>query len=403
VLRNAGLADAELLIAVTDSDQINVLACMVAQVESKVRIKVARIRTHEVEEWRAILDKAGIRVDLVIHPETHIAERIMRVLDAPGVSDIVDFAEGRVLLFGMNLEAGNPVAGRTLEDLDRAGPPRDSLIAMVFRGPQVIIPHGAVELHEGDHLYVVCTRENFAEVQKFMGLRARGSVERVFLLGGKQLAISCAEMLERRGVSVKLFETDPARAARIAEILPNTVVIQGDGTDQRLLEEEHIRGVDAYLALTGDDEDNIIASLLARRLGARKVVALINRMNYLPMAQRLGVNTTVSPRLTVVDRILQFVRKGRVLSVTTFREEEAEAIELIASDQSKYVGRKLADMRLPRGAIVGAIVRENGEVLIPRGNASINGGDRVIFFALENVVPELETAFLAESRRRGRP
>jgi len=180
-------------------------------------------------------------------------------------------------------------------------------------------------------------------------------------------------------------------------------VLHGDGTDENLLLSEHVADVDVFCALTNDDENNIMSSLLAKSGGARKVVALINRMNYLPMAQRLGVNTTVSPRLTVVDRILQFVRKGRVLSVTTFREEEAEAIELIASDQSKYVGRKLADMRLPRGAIVGAIVRENGEVLIPRGNASINGGDRVIFFALENVVPELETAFLAESRRRGRP
>ena len=151
--------------------------------------------------------------------------------------------------------------------------------------------------------------------------------------------------------------------------------------------------------MTNDDEDNIIASLLARKLGAKKVVALVNRLNYLPMAQRLGINTTVSPRLAAVDRILQFVRKGRVLSVTTFREEEAEAIELIAAEGSKYVGRSLREIRFPRGAIVGAIARPNGEVVVPRGEGTIQAGDRVIFFTLENTVPLLESAFLAEARR----
>ncbi|HSB60112.1 MAG TPA: NAD-binding protein, partial [Vicinamibacteria bacterium] len=222
---------------------------------------------------------------------------------------------------------------------------------------------------------------------------------RVFVVGGKQIGILVAETLEQQGVKVKLFERDAARAERIAGILKKTVVIQGDGTDQATLEEANLGGVDAFLALTGDDEDNIIASLLARRLGVRKVVALINRLNYLPLAQRLGVNATVSPRLAAVDRILQFVRKGgHILSVTTFREEEAEAIELIATEGSKYVGRALRDLRFPGGAIVGAIVRPSGEVIVPRGDVAIQGGDRVIFFTLERVVRDLESAFL-EPRR----
>jgi trk system potassium uptake protein TrkA len=157
--------------------------------------------------------------------------------------------------------------------------------------------------------------------------------------------------------------------------------------------------VDAFLAFTNEDEVNIIASLLARRLGAHKVVALINRLNYLPMAQRLGVHTAVSPRLAAVDLILQFVRKGRVMSVTTFREEEAEAIELVATERSPYVGRKLKELRFPRGSIVGAIVHPDGEVSVPRGEVEIRPGDRVIFFALEGAVPELESAFLAEGGR----
>lgn len=399
-LREAGVADAEMLIAVTDSDETNLLACLIAQVESKARVKVARVRTHEVDEWRRVTAASGVRIDLIIHPETDIAERIMRVVRVPGVSDILEFADGEVRLFGMNVEADNWVAGKTLEELTQAGPPRDSLIAMIFRGAQVIIPHGAQTLLPGDHVYVVATRANLDAVLEFMGLQARQALKRVFILGGKQIGILVAQRLEQQGVSVKLFERDLARSERIASILDKSVVVHADGTDQAVLEEEHVEGVDAFLAITNDDEDNIIASLLARRLGVGKVVALINRLNYLPLAQRLGVNATVSPRLTAVDRVLGYVRKGRVLSVTTFREEEAEAIELVASSGTRYVGKQLREIRFPRGAIVGAIVRPGGEVLVPRGQDEIRAGDRVIFFALESVVPKLEGAFLSSGQDR---
>jgi trk system potassium uptake protein TrkA len=399
-LRRAGVADSDLFIAATNMDEINILACLIAHVESKTLMKVARIRTHEVEEWKQVVAGAGVKLDLVIHPETDIADRIMRVVGMPGVSDILEFADGGVRLFGMNVEPGSWLAGKTLEELARAGPPRDSLIAMIFRGSQVIIPHGAEVLRGGDHIYVVATRENIDAVAAFMGLTAHESLRRVFILGGKQIGILVAERLEEKGVSVKLFERDPARSERIAGILHKAVVVQADGTDQGVLQEAHVEGADAFLALTNDDEDNIIASLLARRMGVKKVVALINRLDYLPLAQRLGVNATVSPRLAVVDRALQFVRKGRVMSVTTFREEEAEALELEAAEGTKYVGKPLRELRFPRGAIVGAIVRPDGRVIGPRGEEVIQAGDRVIFFALESVIPELESAFLATGRAR---
>lgn len=393
-LRRAGLAEAEMLIAATNDDGTNVLACLIAQVESDVRVKVARMRTHEVEHWRRVTQQAGLEIDLIIHPESDIADRIMRVANYPGVSDVLEFARGGARLFGMNLEPDNWMAGKTLGELEKAGPPKDSLIAMIFRGSQVIIPHGAETLRPGDHVYGMATRENLEEVLSFMGIETRKKLERVFIIGGKQLGIRIAEMLEVKGVQVKLFEKDLARCEKISTILTKTIVIHGDGTDQSTLMEENIEGVDAFLSLTNHDEENIIASLLARRLGVKKVVSLVNRLSYLPMVQRLGVNTTVSPHLAAVDRILQYVRKGRVLSVTTFGEEEAEAIELIASKGTKYVGRNLSEVRFPRGAIVGAIARPDGQVVIPRGDASIQPGDRIIFFALESVVAELESTFL---------
>jgi len=209
-------------------------------------------------------------------------------------------------------------------------------------------------------------------------------------------------LLEQQDVQVKLFERDPGRADRVSRLLNRTVVINGDGTDQATLEEAGVADTHAFLALTKDDEDNIIASLLARRLGVQKVVALINRLNYLSMVQRLGINTTVSPRLAVADRVIQFVRRGRILAVTTFRDEEAEAIELLAGPDSQYVGKPLKDVDFPHGAVVGALVRSSGQVVVPRGDTVVEPGDRLIVFALERVIPKLESAFLAPAARGSR-
>jgi trk system potassium uptake protein TrkA len=399
VLRSAGIADAEMVIAVSDQDEVNLLVCQIAQVESQARVKVLRLRTYEVDHWQHVLERSGIHVDLIIHPETELGDSIMRVIRLPGVSDMHEFAGGAVKLVGLSLEAKSPVIGRSLERLRKEGPPDDALVVMIFRGQQVIIPRGSEVLREGDRVYVLSSRASLDKTLRFMGLPAPPPLKRVFILGGGQLAIRVAQLLEAQNVQVKLFERDAARADRVSRILEDTTVIAADGTDQTTLEEAGIADTHAFLALTKDDEDNIIASLLARRLGVQKVVALINRLNYLSMVQRLGINTTISPRLVVADRILQFVRSGRVLAVTTFRDEEAEAIELLAMPDSKYVGKPLKHASFPHGAVVGALVRESGEVIVPRGETVVKSGDRLIVFALERVIPALEAAFAAPSSR----
>jgi trk system potassium uptake protein TrkA len=314
------------------------------------------------------------------------------------VSDIVEFAAGKVKLFGMGIDPSSWTVGKSMEELDRAGPPKNSLIALIFRGQQVIIPRGPDRLESGDIVYIMTTAQQLQANLEFMGLRAPGPVRNVFIVGGKQIGIQIAQELEARAKYIKLFETNAERCEEISHLTRETLVVHADGADEAILREEGVERADAFLALTGDDEDNIIACLLARRLGAKKVVALVNKLNYLPMAQLLGIATTVSPRASAVDGILQYVRKGRVQSVTTFRQEEAEAIELIAAPGARYVGKRLRDMRLPRGAIVGAIVKPGDQVIVPRGDALIESGDRVIFFAVESVVPGLEAAFLAEPR-----
>jgi trk system potassium uptake protein TrkA len=395
-LKRAGIADAEMLIALTSVDQINVLFCLIAAVESKAKVRVARLRTHEVEHWKRICREANIQIDFVIHPETDIAERILRVVHVPGVSDILDFAEGRVKLFGMIVDENNYLAHRRIEELAADGSREHGIIAMIFRGQQAIIPHGGEVLLPGDSVYVMTRAEELAYAYNFMGLTTQETLERVFILGGKQVGIEVAQQLEQKGVSVKLFERNADRCDLISRILKKTIVIHADGTEESTLTEENIQGVGAFLALTGHDEDNIMASLLARKLGAKKVIALINRLNYLPMVQRLGITTTVSPRLTAVDRILRFVRKGRVISVTSFREEEAESIELIAAPNSRVVGKYLMDLKLPRECIIGAISRPDGGVIVPRGKDVIQPGDRVIVFTLERTVSKLESVFFAD-------
>ena len=396
-LERARIDRIEMLIAATDSDQINIIGCLIAQNYSNVKIKIMRLRTHEAQRWEEIASKKRLKVDRVIHPDGEAATRLLRVVALPGVSDLRTFMDGRVRLFGMTVTDHSWVAGKSMQELDDASPPSNSLISMIFRGHRVIIPRGSDRLQPGDHIYVVVATDQFEECLKFMGLSPEAKVQRVFILGGKQIGIELARRLEKVGLQVKLFEKDLARCEKISTLVKRTVVVHGDGTDQRLLAEENVEGVDVYMALTGRDEDNIIASLLSKRLGANKAVALINRLDLLPIVPMIGINASLSIRLVTVDRILQFVRKGKVLSVHTFRQEEAEAIEMVATVDSPYVGKKLSDVHLPEGAIIGAIARPSGEITVPRGEAVIHAGDRVIFFCLETVVQELESAFIADS------
>lgn len=394
-LRRAGLEDAEMLIAVTQNDEINILGCLIAQAQSSVKIKVLRLRTHEVDHWRSICESDMLKVDLVIHPDRETVDRILSVLGIAGVSEIYEFADGRLKLFGMNIETDSWVIHKTIKELDRLNPVRNALMVMIFRGHRVIIPRGEDELQAGDHVYIMVPSSDYAAMAEFVRLPPPREIQRVFIVGGRQIGIEAALRLERQGVQVKLFERDLRRCELISGILQKSVVVHADGMEQRVLSEENVGGIDAYLALSADDEDNIIACLLARRLGARKAVSLVNRLELLPIAQMLGINSIFSTRLVVVDRILQFVRKGKVFSVTTFRNEEVEALEMVAMHRSKYVGKPLRNLNFPQGVLVGAIARPSGDVIVPTGDAVIQAGDRVVFFCLEQVVKQLESAFLA--------
>lgn len=397
-LEKAGLANADMLIAVTQHDEANILGCLIAQCNSNVKVKLLRLRTHEVDLWRQVCESKMLGVDLVIHPDRETAERIMKTISYPGISEIHDFADGRVKLFGMNVE-DSWIAGKSIDHVEKSSSMIQTKIPMVFRGQMAFIPQKSDVLRAGDHVYIMTPAQELERVFETLEIPKQKKIERVFIVGGKQIGIELALRLERAGVQVKIFDPDLQRCELISGVVRKTTVVHADGAEQEVLSEEGVDGIDAYVAVASDDEDNIVSSLLARRLGARKSIALVNRPELLSMAQTLGLNSIFNSRLAVVDRILQYVRKGRVLSVTTFRNEEIEAIELQATANSKYVGRQVGLLRLPHGSIIGAIARASGEVVMPRDDAFIQEGDRVVFFCLEQLVSQLESAFTAEPQR----
>jgi trk system potassium uptake protein TrkA len=398
--RRAGLDQTEMFVACTQWDELNVLTCLIANDLAPHAVKSVRLRTPEFAEWRGIFEKLNVKVDRIVHPESDIVSRILRVLSVPGVADIRDFAEGRVKVFSMNVEPNSWLAGQTLTSFKASAGAEHTNLCVMCRSSQAIIPLSDGEIQPGDLIYVATSAEKLDASLAFMGVARRDRVRLVFIVGGGEVGLELARALENEKVAVKLFERDTQRSENLAAQLKSAVVINTDGTDQGVLIRENVQNADAFISLTGDDDANLIACLLARRLGVDKVVPLLNRLNYLPLAQRLGINTSVNPRVKAADALLEFIRKGGVLSVRTLGEEEAEAIELQVPDGSSYADKPLAEIDLPEGVKVVAIVRPNGEVIIPDDASIIKPGDHVVFFAQEHAVPRLESQVLAGSKPR---
>jgi trk system potassium uptake protein TrkA len=398
--RSSGLEKADLFVACTRSDELNVLTCLIANEVAPDAIKAIRLRTPEFEQWKGMLDTMGVRVDRIVHPERDITERVLRVLSVPGVSDIRDFADGRFKLFGMNVRPDAWFAGKQLQELAETDEEAVcSKICVIFRDGKTIVPSGSETLRPGDHLYVITTAERLDKALTYMGVSRREKVTQVFVVGGGEVGLALARELEAQRISVKLFERDKRRCEYLAEQLTDAIVINADGTDQMTLIREGLEEVDAFIALTHDDDANLIACMLARRYGVSKVAPLLNRLNYLPLAQRLGINTTVSSRVKAADAVLEYVRKGGVVSVRTLGEEGAEAIELVVPQGSIYAGRKVSEIKFPADTKLGAIARPNGELTIPSGDTVIDEDDRAIFFAKEGVINKLEDDVLGNDGR----
>jgi trk system potassium uptake protein TrkA len=388
VLKKAHLDQAEMLIAVTDSDETNMIACLLAATQSKVPLRVARIRNPELDGDHPLFSKSCLSIDLCINPEREAARRVMDVISHPGVAESFSFADDRVKLFGFTIDPGSPVAGKRLSALRSLYEKKNVLITSIVRGNAWVTPTGTSTVEEGDYVFAITDADSVTDVLRFFG-KGTDPPHRIVIVGGGTTGLMLAEMIEQKGIAVKIIERREAKCESLAPRLEKATIIHGDGTSQDLLQEENIQNTDIFLAVTNDEEANILGALLAKQMGAKKVFSLINRIDYNPVVSRVGIDGIINPRHAAISRILHFIRKGKIISVAPLRDEKAEALELIALETSEITTHPLKDLRFPKGTIVGAIVRHD-KIVIPDGNSVIAPGDRVIVFSPRDRIPDLQ-------------
>jgi trk system potassium uptake protein TrkA len=394
ILEQAGIKEADILLAVTNSDETNLVASLFATMLSPTTIKLARIRGEEYLMYQNALSHDPYRIDVMINPEAEAAKTVERLLQVPGAVDVGEFADGRIKVVGVHLDADCPVTGTKLIDLRKKAGNKMTLVAAIIRDEKLIIPSGEDQLLEGDIVYFVSEENELKETLRIFGKRAE-PFKRVLIIGGGKVGLTLAKALERLSIHTKLIERDPDQCGRLAECLDKVIVLQGDGSDQALLQEENVHNMDVVATLTGDEETNILISLLAKRMGAHKTVTRISKFSYFPLVSAIGLEHIVSPRLAAINTILQHVRRGKVLSAMALKGEEAEALEAVALETSDIVGKPLREIPFPKGALVVAIIRGE-EVIIPTGDSVIVPQDRTIIFSTRQAIPQVEKALMVK-------
>ena len=387
LLRQAELDQADLVVAVTDSDEVNLQACRFAKILAPSTTRVARIRN---SDYLAFCEEHGTQsldVDTLINPEREVAAQIVQFIEVPAASTVSDFAEGRVKLLGLKLPPTSPLAGHSLMELSSVGG-LPALVAAIERGGEVIIPRGQDKLLADDVCYLVVLRERIEEVVKGFGLHA-SPVKNLVLVGGGAIGRLVAQEARKRDIKVRIIESDEKRCQELVDQLGDVMVLHGDGTDMSLLQEENVGAADVFAAVTNDEEDNVLIALLGRKMGARRTIARVAHMGYVPLVSSLGLDLVVSPRFAAVGAILRHLRRGKVLAVTPLKDEGAEVIEVEAQATSGLVGKPLAEVKMPVGALVAAVIHQ-GEVIVPSGKTVVQPGDHLVIFLLRKVLGKLE-------------
>lgn len=394
VLDRAGGEDADMIIAVTESDEINMVACRVAYSLFQTPKKICRIRSSNYLVSDKLFGKDGVAVDVVISPEKIVSSYIARLIDLPGSLQVLDFADGRVQLVAVKAFYGGPLVGQEIRLLRQHMPSIDTRVAAIFRKDRPIIPEGSTVIEADDEVFFVAAQNN---IKACMGelRRLDKPYKRLIIAGGGNIGMRLAESLEDR-YQVKLIERDPERCVYLSQNLDSAIVLNGEASQQDLLIEESIEETDVFLALTNSDEANIMSSLLAKRLGAKKVMTLINNPAYVDLVQGGEIDVAISPQQATIGSLLTHVRRGDVVNVHSLRRGAAEAMEAIAhgdKSSSRVVGKAIEDIDLPEGTTIGAIVRED-EVLIAHDNTVVEPDDHVILFLVDRKrIPEVERLF----------
>ena len=384
VLDRAGAEDVDLVLAVTDSDEVNMVACQICHTLYSTPTKIARVRSQAYLSRKNIFRDDSIPIDVIISPEQIITNQIQRLIEYPGALQVIDFADGRVRLVGIKAFYGGALVGHQLRELKDHLPSIRTRVAAIYRDDAAIIPTGKTVIEPDDEVFFIATQENIKQVmQELRTIEEVG--KKVIIAGAGNIGYQLALSLEQSKFQVKLIERHTERARFVAEQLENTVVLQGDAADEELLREENIESMELFCSLTNEDEANILSAMLAKRLGARRAMAIVNRSAYVDLIENSVLDIAISPRQSTISALLSHVRRGDVVAAHSLRRGVAEAIEAVAhgdSKTSKIVGRRLADLKLPEGATISAILRED-DLLELEDDTVIEDGDHVIIFVLD--------------------
>lgn len=411
LLKTAGIEEADLLIAVTNSDEINMLACQIADRYS-VSTKIARVSSPDYFSTESGLTPKDFGIDLLVSPEQRCIAEFVRLLQIPEAREIVEFEDGKVQLVSFRARQSNPLIGKSLAELDASGLLADIRFAAISRrgnpnngnpisngNRHIIIPRGADTLQQGDEAFVIGSSLAVEQLLRISGITFNQQLDRVIIVGASPIGIGLARVLEENDTNVKLIEADQARARLASQRLKRTTVLQGDYLQFRLLEEAGVEGVNGFVSVTGDDENDIMACMTAKENGAQRVLALVQRPRYLPLLARIPrLDGAVSRHLTVVSNILRLIRRGNIISVASLHGIDAEVIEIVAGVNAKIVHKELISFKskFPENAFIGAVLRRE-KLMIPTGQSVIQPADRVIVFSMPDAIPIVEDLF-AERR-----
>jgi trk system potassium uptake protein TrkA len=388
ILEEAGIKQAEIIAAVTDSDETNLVACLVADIISPATKKLARIRDVGYDEFHDTFRENAPHIDTIINPEIEVVKTIDKLMTIPGAVDVGEFADGLVKFVGIHLDPQTKLDGVRLADLSATTGQQAPLIAGIVRNEELIIPGGKDRLRAGDLVYFVSEADKLLQALLVFDKKIE-TIERVLIVGGGRIGLRLASLLEEKSVYTKIVEKDAGRCTELAEKLNKAIVLHGDGSNQELLREENIQDMDVVVTLTNDEETNIIASLLTKRMGAKNTITRINKLSYFPLMSMIGLEQVVSPRHSAINAILQHIRRGKVLSAISIKDEQAEIMEAVALETSDIVGQPLKMISLPKGVLVTSIIRKN-EVIVPTGASIIEPEDRIVIFASRKAIPKIE-------------
>lgn len=390
VLEQAGIREADILLAVTDADEINLIACFFANTLAPKATKLARIRSEEYTEHKNLLTHGNLGIAKIINPDQEVVDAILRLISVPGAVEINEFAGGKIRLIGLIPPEWSPVLGVKLVDLHKVIGHIPVVMAALVRNGQIIVPRGDDRILRGDTAYIACEITDQDEILERFGIQVE-PIRSVLIVGGGNIGYKLAKSLDNKYFHTRIVERDAERCRFLSEHLDRPIVLYGNGTDQELLTEENVGQLDLVVAVTGDEEINILSCLLAKTMGARQTITRINNFAYMPLTGIIGIDHLVSPRLSAINSLLHYIRRGKVVSTASIQAEDAEVLEAIAQEKSRVAGKAIKDIHFPKGALVLCFQRGQ-EVIIPRGDTVIHPGDRMVILSTRANISKVEQA-----------